>query len=107
MNETSKTDAAAIAGSNMLAIGLFICNDKNGNPCRIGDKVIITEPSSRIYHRDKNAISECKPQSYEGILMLSIQNGYYLKGNNIHFQPPMQDARSTFGGTEVWQWQLI
>jgi len=92
---------------NLFGNGLFICRDYNGNDCKVGDKVLISEPPCRIYHRELNAYIETKRKNYEGILMLSLENGYYLKGDGIHFQPPKHGAPSNFGGTELWLWDKI
>jgi len=107
MNETTKTDAAAIAGSNMLAIGLFICNDKDGKPCTIGDRVRITEPKSRVFSIEKGIVMEGNSTVYEGMLLMDIKQGFYLKGKGIHFQPPFNETPSRFNGRETWIWERL
>jgi hypothetical protein len=86
--------------------GFFVSKDENGNDCKIGDSVIISEPPCRIYSSERNAYIETERKNYEGILMLSLENGYYLKGDGIHFQPPKHGTPSIFGGKELWLWRL-
>jgi hypothetical protein len=107
MVENLNTHENGNCANRVLAAGLFISKDENGNDCKIGDKVIISEPPCKIYHRELNAYTETERKNYEGVLMLSIENGYYLKGEGIHFQPPKHGTPSNFGGKELWLWRLL
>lgn len=93
--------------NQIFGAGLFVSKDKDGNDCKIGDKVIISEPPCRIYHPERNAYTETERKNYEGVLMLSLENGFYLKGNGIHFQPPKHGKVSVLGGKETWVWKLL
>ena len=106
-SEFSNVDKIDNDANQVLAAGLIICKDENGNDCKIGDRVSISEPPYKVYHKKHNAYTEIERKTYEGVLLLSLENGYYLKGDGIHFQPPKHGSCSNFGGKELWQWRRL
>jgi len=92
---------------NVLAAGLLVCKGENDIECRIGDKLQVSEPPERVFHRQRDATRIGERTYYEGVLKLSLENGYYLEGDGIHFQPPKHGTPSNMGGRELWIWRRL
>jgi hypothetical protein len=104
LENNQKSDATPMGYDTLLGAGLIVSNDINGNDCKIGDRVIVSEPPCLTYNSDRNAYTEHPRKDYEGVLKLSLKKGYYLEGDNIHFQPPKHGTPSRWNGKEVWTW---
>lgn len=87
--------------------GLFVCNDSNGSPCKIGDTVKVTEPSWRSHDIKKGNTFFHEAKTYEGKLELDIKMGFRLTGPNLCFQPPFNDSPSSMSGRQTWKWELV
>lgn len=84
--------------------GLFIRNDENGNPCRIGDVVKVTRSamsfSGRKYEED--GWVNIDEQSWSGILCLLKSKGVMVRFSRGYVKPNITNL-----GLAKWKWELI
>ena len=82
--------------------GLFIRNDENRNPCRIGDVVKVTVPKMEFNGWEEKWI-QIGEHSYEGILCLLKSKGVQIRLSGGNYIKP----HTTNMGYQKWKWKLI
>jgi len=86
-----------------LCQGLFIRNDKNGNPIHVGDTVKVTRPAF-ILEEDYNTGDQINisSDSWSGKLKVILSQGLV-----IHHRGGYRKVDSTDNTYLKWTWELI
>ncbi len=58
------------------------------------------------FESDSVSLKNKSELQVEGVLLLSIIDGFYLKGDDIHFQPQLHGSPSIFS-KKLWTWKHI
>jgi hypothetical protein len=90
-----------------FAKGLFIRNDEEGHPCRVGDVVEVTRGAMKFesynLSDDEGTIVNIDECSYRGILCLLKSKGVCVRLINSEYIKP----NLTNLGLAKWKWKLI
>jgi len=91
----------------LLGKGVFVRNDINGKPCRIGDRVKLTRPymcfpSGHAEYSDADDV-EIEEKIFIGVLKLRMSIGVIVSLNTGGFAKPKL-SESCYS---PWKWELI